>query len=109
MAITRERKKQLSRILHACTQRIPGICLILIVTLWFVGPPFVPYLYWSVVMLFHVFLVTNAVRLAVGLVLTTAKTQAYVHTNWVRRYEEFVERNGGEQAAVQRVLKPTES
>lgn len=91
--LARETKKQLSRILHACTQRIAGISLIFLVTLLFIGPPLMPTFYWAVVLIFHVFLVTNLVRLALGLVFTSWKTNRYTKTNWIQRYDIFLEKN----------------
>lgn len=87
--VSRETKKKLSSILHAVTQRIPGITLIFIILLGFLGPPFIPSVYWIVVLILHVFLCTNAVRLAFGLVFTAVKTKKYIMCDWKQRIEEF--------------------
>jgi hypothetical protein len=87
--VTLETKKKLSEYLHAFTQRLPGITLLFIWTLGFIGPPFIPFVFWVVVMIMHVFLVTNAVRLAFGLVLTSVKTKKYVTCDWAKKIEEF--------------------
>lgn len=89
-----------SKILHAVGQRIPGVILIAIWTLVFIGPPLMPTLYWSVVMLVHVFLVTNAVRMAVGLVITAIKTKKYINTDWNRKYVEFAQKQKLEELPV---------
>jgi hypothetical protein len=85
-------EKRWHRALHAVGQRIPGLTLIALVALVFLGPPFVSELYWVVVMLMHVFLVTNAVRMGVGLVITAIKTKKYITTDWSRKYVEFTEK-----------------
>lgn len=87
--LSRESKKKLSAFLHALAQRVPGITLIFIWVLGFIGPPFIPYVFWVVVMIMHVFLVTNAVRLAFGLVITAVKTKKYVTTDWHKQIEDF--------------------
>jgi len=44
------------------------------------------------VLILHVFLVTNAVRLAVGLVITAIKTKIHTETDWKLKYREFTEK-----------------
>jgi hypothetical protein len=79
-------------LLHAFCQRIPGVLLILLFAMAFVGPAFIPSVYWILVMVLNVFLVTNAVRLGVGLVITAIKTKKYITTDWSRKYVEFTEK-----------------
>jgi hypothetical protein len=89
MDLCREKKKKMARILRAVGQRIPGMILIALLIIGFVGPPFFPGFYWFFVLSVHVFLITNAVRLAVGLVITAVKTKAHTRMDWKKEIKEL--------------------
>jgi hypothetical protein len=88
--IPRTTKKKYSSWLRAISQRLLGLILITGTLLAFAGPPLLPDLYWAVVLVVHVFLVTNAVRLAVGMVITAVKTKKHLDIDWVGRTQEVM-------------------
>lgn len=86
---TPDTRENLTRFLYAFSQRLLGLTLILGTALFFAGPPLIPQFYWAVVLCVHVFLVTNAVRLAVGMVITSIKTRKHIDTDWNAKYAQF--------------------
>lgn len=93
MAVSRESKKRMSRIIHACFQRLPGLLLLTFLFIAFAGPVLFPDVYWAVTISVYLFLITNAVRLAAGIAITAIKTKTHTETDWRLRYRECVEKN----------------
>ncbi|KAI3649436.1 hypothetical protein MP228_005068 [Amoeboaphelidium protococcarum] len=88
---------QLQQALRAVSQRIPGVVFILGALLLFLGPLYLTGLYWVVVALLKLCLVTNAVRLAVGLVITAIKTRKHIDLDWMAKYRDVVASWEGER------------
>lgn len=85
--LSRETKKWMSHALRVIAQRFLGIILIVGTLLAFAGPATIPNVYWAVVLLFNIFLATNAVRLASGMVITSVKTRKHVEVDWLEKYK----------------------
>jgi hypothetical protein len=67
-----------------------GIILISFSTFFFLGPIFLQYLYWTVVLLVHLFLATNAARLATGMVITTINTRKHLDIDWNHKMDHWL-------------------
>jgi hypothetical protein len=91
--LSRQTKKTLARYLRAISQRILGIIFVVGALFFFIGPRYLPYLYWAVVLLLHLFLVTNAVRLAAGMVITCYKIKKHLDIDWNAKLVDWLSDN----------------
>jgi hypothetical protein len=88
MAVSRETKKRMSRWLHAFNQRLLGIIFILFFTFFFIGPVFFPSAYWIFTLVVLGLLVSNGLRIATGLVITSFQVRRYVRIDWTEKCRE---------------------
>lgn len=88
MAVSRETKKLLSVWLHAANQRLLGIIFITFWAIFFLGPPFFPWIYWGVTLTVLICLCSNALRLSIGLIVTSIQVRRYLRINWAEKGKE---------------------